>query len=112
MLSESVNGVFIKITENYRSLCENFREVNFDTLMRKQNHAFAPAHSIWQNIALREESEFAQFPYGVPIKDCAKREKTAIAVRRASVSFLISLSLFSSARKQTVNSNFIRSSYD
>ena len=52
---------FRYITKNALSLLKHFCEHILDTLKRKQNRIFAPAHSIWQNFALREESEFVPF---------------------------------------------------
>ena len=54
-------GFLSNLTKNALSLLKHFCEHILDTLKRKQNRIFAPAHSIWQNFALREESEFVPF---------------------------------------------------
>jgi len=74
-LCQFVGGFSLYLTENALYLLKPFREHIFDTLRRKQNHAFAPAHPIWQSLAFCGKSEFGAHIFGAPLK-VHRREKT------------------------------------
>ena len=97
------NGVFIKITENYRTLCENFRE---HSIIKAQGEPRFSASAL--NLCV------STFGKRVNLCDCVRRalkishkeRENAISRRRMAVSFSKSRRLFSSARKQSVKTKY------